>query len=147
MFKYKNIKKIKKNIFKKKLIKMLNTIHFRIMVEQEIININNKLIEYNNKLDTLLSINQDLIAQNLKLSDSLLGKVKESVSPEDENKPLYYYLVDNIIHVYGTGTFSKLDTLRKNGSWNGEIKAWIMKTSINEDKIKELFPKIILQSR
>lgn len=90
---------------------------------------------------TLLSLNEKLIAQNIRLSDSLVGKLKE---PELENnsKPLFYTLInENKIKVFGPGTFDNKSKLKSNGEWDSNDKSWLL--NINEDKLKEIFPNII----
>ena len=114
-----------------------------IMTEQFLI-LTNQLTEYNKKFDSLLSINNDLISQNLKMSDLLYGKVPEAPDIQtNEKKELFYYVQDEIVHVNGPGTYDNKDELRKNGSWNGPKKCWIMK--FNEEQLKETFPDITIK--
>jgi len=119
--------------------------------------------EVNNKLDSILkqlnenarklenlekglvSVNTDLIAQNIKFSNKVLGNVPvpdeiKSSSPQVE-KELFYSESNGRINIHGPGTFDNKDLIKGNGNWDSFSKSWNMNISL--DKILELFPKIV----
>ena len=118
-------------------------------MNEELLNKLNSIIESidNNtrKLDNLelglLSVNKDLIEQNMKLSTSLLGNapVQDEVRNTVE-KELFYESRNGRINVHGPGTFDNKDVLKANGKWDGINKAWNM--NITQEELLELFPNI-----
>jgi len=109
----------------------------------------NHLNENSRKLENIekgmLSVNTDLIAQNIKLSTKLLGNVpipeEIKCSSSSVEKELYYSETNGRINIHGPATFDNKDVIKKNGNWEGFNKSWSMNITIEE--IKELFPKII----
>jgi len=97
-----------------------------------------------NKLDTLenglLSLNKDLIAQNILLSNKLLGPAPVA---EDNSvvKELFYSDSNGRINIHGPGTYDNKDTIKSNGNWDSYSKSWNMNVQL--ETIKELFPNII----
>ena len=110
----------------------------------------------------LLSINTDLINQNIKMSNIAFGKLPEplplpnengtgnssnnsgnSVNSSNENstKELYFYEQNNALVVYGPGTYDNKDKLKKFGEWNGINKNW--KLTISRETLFQEFKNII----
>ena len=123
-------------------------------------NIELKLFEILDKIErmekTFISINADLINQNIKMSEMLNGKLKEPDFPDNNNnndksennednknnkKDLYYFEKNNLIVVYGPGTFDNKDVLKSIGSWNSFNKTWDL--TIDKNVLYEKFPNII----
>ena len=98
-----------------------------------------------NKIENyLLSLNSDLISQNLKLSRKVFP---DYVNPnqndyEIEEKELFYEEInDNLYKISGSGTYDNRETIKtNNGNWDKDNKVWIMNISV--DKLIEIFPKI-----
>ena len=96
-----------------------------------------------NKLNTLenglLSLNKDLIAQNIQLSNRLLGPAPIA---QDNSiiKELFYSESNGRLNIHGPGTFDNKDTIKSNGNWDSFSKSWNM--NIPLETIKELFPNI-----
>lgn len=107
---------------------------------------------------TFVSINTDLINQNIKMSELLNGKLKEpdfempdssSNQQNSENsnkeKELYYYENNGKIIVYGPGTFDNRPTLKQYGDWNSFNKSWDLTVDLNI--LLEKLPKIIKKEK
>jgi hypothetical protein len=106
------------------------------------------LNEINSKLQSLIEINETLVKQNIKLSEALLGKVKE---PEDNSplKKLYYHCdnsEENIYLIHGPGTYDNKSKLKDElgAEWQAQTKSWRVIRSL--DEILSKFPLIELQS-
>ena len=112
--------------------------------------INSKLSYLVNKIDNLestyVSLNTNLIEQNIKMSEIINGKLDEPTfsSPEAE-KELYYYIKNDLIIVYGPGTFDNKSKLIKFGNWNNNNKTWDLK--IEKELLLETFPSIIFKNK
>ena len=106
---------------------------------------------------TYVSMNADLINQNIKMSELLNGKLKEpdfempdsSNQQNSENsnkeKELYYYENNGKIIVYGPGTFDNRPTLKQYGEWNSFNKSWDLTIDLNI--LLEKLPKIIKKEK
>ena len=136
-------------------------------IEQQSNDVNNNhtqqilLIQILEKLDkiekTFISMNADLINQNIKMSELLNGKLKEpdfempdsSNQKNSENsnkeKELYYYENNGKIIVYGPGTFDNRPTLKQYGDWNSFNKSWDLTVDLNI--LLEKLPKIIKKEK
>jgi hypothetical protein len=106
------------------------------------------LNEINSKLQSLIEINETLVKQNIKLSEALLGKVKE---PEDNSPPkkLYYHRdnsEENIYLIHGPGTYDNKSKLKEElgAEWQGQTKSWRVIRPL--DEILSKFPSMELQS-
>ena len=117
-----------------------------------------QILEKLNKIEkTYVSINADLINQNIKMSELLNGKLKEpdfempdsSNQQNSENsnkeKELYYYENNGKIIVYGPGTFDNRPTLKQYGDWNSFNKSWDLTVDLNI--LLEKLPKIIKKEK
>jgi hypothetical protein len=118
----------------------------------------NKILEKLDKIEkTYVSINADLINQNIKMSELINGKLKEpnfeipenSIQQNTENlnkeKELYYYENNDKIIVYGPGTFNNRPILKQFGEWNSNNKSWDLNIELNI--LLEKFPKIIQKEK
>ena len=106
---------------------------------------------------TFVSMNADLINQNIRMSEILNGKLKEpdfEISDSSNNgnsdnsnkeKELYYYENNGKIIVYGPGTFDNRPVLKQFGEWNSINKSWDL--SISNDVLLEKFPNIIQKEK
>ena len=115
------------------------------------------LDKINNIEKTFVSINADLINQNIKMSELLNGKLKEpdfempdcSNQQNSENsnkeKELFYYESNGKIIVYGPGTFDNRPTLKQYGDWNSFNKSWDL--NVDLDTLLEKLPKIIKKEK
>ena len=96
---------------------------------------------------TLVTINADLIKQNIKLSEAALGKLPEpeeivvNTPTEPKQKELYYTIKNERVCVFGPGTFDNKSVLKENGEWDSINKSWKLRITI--EKTKELFPNIL----
>ena len=117
-----------------------------------------QILEKLNKIEkTFVSMNTDLINQNIKMSEILNGKLKEpdfempdsSNQQNSENsnkeKELYYYENNGKIIVYGPGTFDNRPTLKQYGEWNSFNKSWDLTVDLNI--LLEKLPKIIKKEK
>lgn len=116
---------------------------------------NDLLIKILDKLDnmekTFLSINSDLINQNIKMSEQLCGKIKEPNFDMGENlnqnqtqeKDLFYYENNGKIIVYGPGTFDSRPILKQYGEWNSLNKSWDL--TVDLSILLEKLPKKIIK--
>ena len=99
-----------------------------------------ELQEINNKLSGLIEINDALVKQNMKLSEELYGKVKLPSSPvPDTKKELYYCTLDELYNlIHGPGTFDNKPTIKTltNATWDQQLKAWKVTSSIEDIKAK-----------
>jgi hypothetical protein len=108
----------------------------------------------NNLEKTYVSINADLINQNIKISELLNGKLKEpefnypdnSNLNEDKVKELYYFIKNEQFVVYGPGTFDNKDKLKTCGTWNSLNKSWDLIISSKDDLVQK-FPNIIFKEK
>lgn len=128
-----------------------------------------KLDDISNRIEniekTYISMNSDLINQNIRMSDIVNGKLQEPTSPScneinktpnndiennknSENnetreykKELYYYENNGKIIVHGPGTYDNRPILRQYGEWNSANKTWDLICTI--DVLKEKLPNII----
>jgi hypothetical protein len=110
---------------------------------------------------TYVSINADLINQNIKMSELLNGKLEEpefempesakSKSEQSEGeqrtKELFYYEKNGQFAIHGPGTFDNKSQIKSLGSaeWNSINKTWDVVTT--KEKILETFPNIIEKSK
>lgn len=108
---------------------------------------------------TYVSINGDLINQNIKMSELINGKLEEpefempqttndnnndnNSSNEIRFKELFFYEKNGQYCIYGPGTFDNKTKIKSLGSaeWNSINKTWDIVTS--KEKIIEIFPNII----
>jgi len=118
-----------------------------------------QILEKLDKIEkTFVSMNADLINQNIKMSELLNGKLKEpdfempdssSNQQNSENsnkeKELYYYENNGKIIVYGPGTFDNRPTLKQYGDWNSLNKSWDLTVDLNI--LLEKLPKIIKKEK
>ena len=110
----------------------------------------NTLIKKIDNLEkTYISINKDLINQNIKMSELLNGKLKEPEFDAEHNlekkdKELFYYENNGKIIVYGSGTYENRPILKQYGEWNSFNKTWDLIIDKNELLIK--FPNIIYKN-
>lgn len=117
-----------------------------------------QILEKLDKIEkTYVSMNADLINQNIKMSELLNGKLKEpdfempdsSNQQNSENsnkeKELYYYENNGKIIVYGPGTFDNRPTLKQYGDWNSFNKSWDLTVELNI--LLEKLPKIIKKEK
>ena len=118
-----------------------------------------QILEKLDKIEkTFVSMNADLINQNIKMSELLNGKLKEpdfempdssSNQQNSENsnkeKELYYYENNGKIIVYGPGTFDNRPTLKQYGDWNSFNKSWDLTIDLNI--LLEKLPKIIKKEK
>jgi hypothetical protein len=86
---------------------------------------------------TILSLNEKLISQNIKLSDSLVSKVDK---PEEKKDMFYKIDESNNIFISGPGTFGNKYILKTYSDWDPSAKSWKLTCSLK--KIKEIFPDI-----
>lgn len=111
----------------------------------------NQILEKLNKIEkTFVSMNADLINQNIKMSELLNGKLKEpdfEISSDNSNKEkeLYYYENNGKVVVYGPGTFDNRPTLKQYGEWNSFNKSWDL--TVNLNILLEKFPLIIKKEK
>ena len=118
----------------------------------------NQILERLDKIEkTFVSMNTDLINQNIKMSELLNGKLKEPdfEMPDSSNqqnsdnsnkeKELYYYENNGKIIVYGPGTFDNRPTLKQYGDWNSFNKSWDLTVDLNI--LLEKLPKIIKKEK
>ena len=117
------------------------------------------LDKLNNIEKTYVTINSDLINQNIKMSEIVHGKLKEpdfempSTSNDQLNdnlqknkeKELFYYESNGKIIVYGPGTFDNKPTLKQYGEWNSLNKSWDLIVDLNI--LFEKLPKIIKKEK
>lgn len=125
----------------------LSTLLDKIDTQSSIINeILNKLNSFEK---TFISVNSDLIAQNIKMTESLHGKLKEPNLEINENiikeKELYYYEYNGKIIVYGPGTYDNRPILKEYGDWNSINKSWDI--TIDLEVLLEKLPKIIKKEK
>lgn len=117
-----------------------------------------QILEKLDKIEkTYVSLNADLINQNIKMSEILNGKLKEpdfeipesSTQQNADNfikeKELYYYENNGKIIVYGPGTFDNKPTLKQFGEWNSFNKSWDLTIDLNI--LLEKLPKIIKKEK
>lgn len=142
------------NIVPKEIIE--NTQQFQNETTKSINTLFNKIDDILNKIQHLekiyVSMNAELIAQNIRMSESLLGKlpepefempnnIKESnESKEPKEKPLFYYEINNKIVVHGPGTYDNRPILKQHGEWNSINKTWDL--TISMEQLLEKFPNI-----
>lgn len=132
--------------------------------------IQNKLIEILDKINniekTYVSINSDLIAQNIKMSEMLNGKLKEpefempknegngngSINYSDSEsstgksiKELYYFEKNGQIIVHGPGTYDNRPILKQYGEWDSFNKTWNL--IVEKETLLEKLPNIIEKSK
>lgn len=120
----------------------------------------NQILDKLNKMEsTFISINADLINQNIKMSEIINGKLKEpnlnthetKNTPNDNNtqnvinKELYYYENNGKIIVYGPGTYDNRPILKDYGDWNSFNKSWDLNIDINI--LLDKLPKIIKKEK
>ena len=118
----------------------------------------NQILERLDKIEkTFVSMNTDLINQNIKMSELLNGKLKEPdfEMPDNSNqqnsensnkeKELYYYENNGRIIVHGPGTFDNRPTLKQYGEWNSFNKSWDLTIDLNV--LLEKLPKIIKKEK
>ena len=118
----------------------------------------NKILEKLDKIEkTYVSINADLINQNIKMSELINGKLKEpnfeipenstqaNLENSNKEKELYYYENNDKIIVYGPGTFDNRPILKQFGEWNSNNKSWYLDIELNV--LLEKFPKIIKKEK
>ena len=103
---------------------------------------------------TFISFNSDLINQNIKMFETINGKLKEpdfeipgssSQVKNDNVKELYYYENNGKIIVYGSGTFDNRPILKQFGEWNSINKSWDL--TVDLDILLEKIPQIIKKEK
>ena len=123
--------------------------------------LNNILTRIDNIEKTYVSLNADLIKQNVVMTELLNGKLKEPdfEMPDGSNesngnngtnengaaqKDLFYYESNNKIIVYGPGTYDNRSVLGPYGSWNSINKSWdlVVEKNILLEKIPYLIYKM-----
>uniref|UniRef100_A0A6C0LDZ6 Uncharacterized protein n=1 Tax=viral metagenome TaxID=1070528 RepID=A0A6C0LDZ6_9ZZZZ len=117
-----------------------------------------QILEKLNKIEkTFISMNADLINQNIKMSELLNGKLKEpdfempdsskqqNLDNSNKEKELYYHENNGKIIVYGPGTFDNRPTLKQYGDWNSFNKSWDLTVDLNI--LLEKLPKIIKKEK
>ena len=120
-----------------------------------------QILEKLDKIEkTFVSMNADLINQNIKMSELLNGKLKEpdfempdssnqqnseNSNTSNKEKELYYYENNEKIIVYGPGTFDNRPTLKQYGEWNSFNKSWDLTVDLNI--LLEKLPKIIKKEK
>lgn len=132
--------------------------------QQEQMNMLSEILTRIEKLEkTYVSINADLINQNIKMSELLNGKLEEpefempqstisngSNGSNDTNsnnethvKELFFYEKNGQFSIHGPGTFDNKTQIKSLGSaeWNSINKTWDIITT--REKIIETFPNII----
>tara|TARA_B100002051_G_C16541322_1_gene537716 strand:+ start:274 stop:693 length:420 start_codon:yes stop_codon:yes gene_type:complete len=133
-----------------------NSINVSFDIETDLFEeINSKLSDLTDKIDnmekTYVTLNTNLIQQNIKMSTLLYGKLEDpNLQNDQENletqvKELYYYVSNNTIIVHGPGTFDNKTELSKYGSWNGNNKTWDL--VIDKNVLLDKFPSIIFKSK
>lgn len=123
------------------------------LLNSEMLKLINKILERLDNIEkTYVSINADLINQNIKMSEILNGKLKEPHSPNIENnnnnnviKELYFYELNNKVIVYGPGTFDNKPILKQYGEWNSFNKSWDL--TLDLEILYEKFPNIIKKEK
>ena len=125
-----------------------------------------KLDDISNRIEniekTYISMNADLINQNIRMSEIVNGKLQEPESPvcneinktsdnsnasnasnetREFKKELFYYENNGKIIVYGSGTYDNRPILRQYGEWNSANKTWDLVCTI--DVLKDKLPNII----
>lgn len=134
-----------------------------------------KLDDISNRIEniekTYVSMNTDLINQNIRMSEIVNGKLQEPESPvsneinktsdnsnvsnannasnvsntsnasNEFKKELFYYENNGKIIVHGPGTYDNRPILRQYGEWNSANKTWDLVCTI--DVLKEKLPNII----
>ena len=97
--------------------------------------LSSKIDNLNDYMKSVLEVNQALLKQNLKLSNQVLGQVKE---PENNcnnfigsnKKDLYYECVDvdeNVYIISGPGTYDNkedIKSLSSQSEWKKDSKGW-----------------------
>jgi hypothetical protein len=99
-----------------------------------------KFQEISRKIDSIVEVNNELIQQNIKLSDKVF---KNIVSPEIESSPsnLFYEIQDSFVMISGPGTYESKDKIKElKGEWYGALKCW--KCKITQEEVKQKFPHI-----
>jgi len=125
-----------------------------------------KLNEILQRIDTLektyVSMNSDLINQNIRMSEIAYDKLQEPMplpsgnnsdtnsqneinNSVDKEKELYYYENNNKIIVHGPGTYDNRPILKRFGEWNSVNKTWDL--SIIMETLLEKFPNIIQKEK
>lgn len=132
--------------------------------------IQNKLNEILDKINniekTYVSINSDLITQNIKMSEILNGKLKEpdfempknegngtgSINDSDSEsstgksiKELYYFEKNGQFIVHGPGTYDNRPILKQYGEWDSFNKTWNL--IVEKETLLEKLPNIIEKSK
>lgn len=123
--------------------------------------IQNKLNEILDKINniekTYVSINSDLITQNIKMSEILNGKLKEpdfEIPKNDSDsesstgksiKELYYFEKNGQFIVHGPGTYDNRPILKQYGEWDSFNKTWNL--IVEKETLLEKLPNIIEKSK
>jgi hypothetical protein len=100
---------------------------------------------------TYISLNADLIIQNIKISEQLHGKLEEPQfempqGSSEQVKELFYYQNNGRFIIYGPGTFDNRPQLKQYGEWNSSNKTWVL-NNITEEELLLKFPKIIKKEK
>ena len=98
---------------------------------------------------TYVSMNTDLINQNIKMCELLKGKLpepdfeiqKDNNSGSNNVKELFYFENQGLFIVYGPGTYDNKHKLKDIGNWNSFNKTWDL--TITKEELLEQFPTII----
>ena len=137
--------------------------------------LNNILTRIDNMEKTYVSLNADLIKQNIVMTELLNGKLKEpdfempdlnntnsnnNNNSNDSNsnnisngtnengtvqKDLFYYENNNKIIVYGPGTYDNRSVLGPYGSWNSINKSWDL--VVEKNILLEKIPYLIYKMK
>jgi len=131
--------------------------------QEEQMKILSEILSRIDKLEkTYVSINADLINQNIKMSEIVNGKLEEpdfempqtnnsndnnlnneNSSNEQRVKELFYYEKNGQFSIHGSGTFDNKTQIKSLGhcEWNSLNKTWDVITT--KEKLLETFPNII----
>lgn len=123
--------------------------------------LNHILNKIENLEKTYISLNSDLINQNIRMSEIYYGKLKEPILTDNTNsnneednkqnsiidntKELFYYENNGKIIVYGSGTYDNRPILRQFGEWNSINRTWDLVVTM--DKLIEKLPYIIKKEK
>jgi hypothetical protein len=125
-----------------------------------------KILDKLDKIEkTYVTLNADLINQNIKMSELLNGKLEEpefempetssnkngnnDKGNDDNNSPkqkeLYYYENNGKIIIHGPGTYDNRPVLKQFGEWNSINKSWDL--TIELCTLLEKLPNLIKKEK
>lgn len=104
--------------------------------------IKNKLDLIENQLTNLIEINQSLVKQNIRLSDTLLGTIEKPKNVESAKELYYSTITENLYTIYGPKTYELKDKIKNlSGEWDKNNKNWVL--NITEEDLLSNFENII----